>query len=52
LNSGALGPGTYQISIEGGTSVSGRAPRRLEPDSWVSFAIAPEPGLLPLKPDQ
>jgi hypothetical protein len=42
LNSGALGPGTYQITIEGGHSDKDHEPRKLEPDSWVSFTIAPQ----------
>jgi hypothetical protein len=41
-NSAALGPGIYQLSIEGGVSEKGVSPKRFEPDSWVSFAIAPE----------
>jgi hypothetical protein len=42
-NSAALGPGIYQVSIEGGIAgEKGSSPKRFEPDSWVSFAITPD----------
>lgn len=36
LNSGALGPGNYQLTIEGFTPKGD-----IEPDSWVTIGIAP-----------